>query len=245
MNSKPWIIAHRGSSGEFPENTIIAFLDAIESRADIIEMDLQLTDDDQVVIFHDREVNRIFQETTGKEIKDFTLYDLKQKEVGSWFDPEFRGLKIPSIVEVLESLPKDTSLILELKNKERKLVESVFQTLDITNKSLGLGYISVKDEETYKLCKEISSKHKIGLMQKKRTPIETIKIALEDEIEIIQIRWEKWKGEDWKLLDDLELIVTACCADKEEEYQFLVEKKVNGILTNYPKQLFDFLNKSR
>ncbi|MHA1954182.1 MAG: glycerophosphodiester phosphodiesterase [Candidatus Heimdallarchaeaceae archaeon] len=241
-NSKPWIIAHRGSSGEFPENTFVAFWEAIKSKTDIIEMDLQLTADEQVVIFHDNVVDRIFQEPSGKSINDFSLYELMQKEIGSWFNPKFKGLRIPILMEVLESLPQDTSLILELKSNEVKLVESVFQILEIMKVSLGVGYISVRDIETYKTCKEISSKHKIGLMQKKRTPTETIEEVVKNEVEIMQIRWENWKPEEWKLIKDLNVIVTAFCADERNEFEYLVDKKVDGILTNYPKRLYEFLN---
>ncbi|NPD90069.1 MAG: hypothetical protein HGN29_15250 [Asgard group archaeon] len=241
--AKPWIIAHRGSSGEFPENTLAAFWDAVKSQADIIEMDLQLTADEQVVAFHDTIVDRIFQERSGKKIDDFSLFELKQKEIGSWFDPKFEGLRIPILMEVLENLPQDTSLILELKSNKVKLLESVIQTLEVMNKSLGLGYISVRDIETYKTCKEISSKHKIGLMQKKRTPKETIEEVVKNEIEIVQIRWKNWKPDEWKRIEDLDVIVTAFSADERSDFEFLVDKKIDGIHTNYPKRLYEFLNK--
>lgn len=240
-NLKPWVIAHRGSSGEFPENSLLAFRDAIQSHADIIEMDLQLTADGQIVVFHDEFVERIFKRNSGKKIKDYTFSELSKFDIGSWYNPKFKDLRIPTLIEVFENLPDDTSYILELKSKEEELIRSVFHTMKTLKAGLGIGYISVRDIESFEFCNEMSSKHKIGLMQKKRTPEETIDEIIRNEIEIIQIRWRNWKPEDWKKLEELEIIVTAFDANKREEFEFLTHKKVNGILTNYPKQLYEFL----
>jgi glycerophosphoryl diester phosphodiesterase len=242
-NSQPMIIAHRGSSGEFPENTLPAFWDAIQSKADVIEMDLQLTADGQVVVFHDKIIDRIVQKSDGRRISDLVYYELKKIDIGSWFDLKFQGLKIPTLMEVLDSLPVDTSYILELKSNEKELIDSVFQTLDIMNKNLGLGYISVKDINSLNLCREKSSDHKIGLMQKRRNPTEIIEEIIRNEVEIIQIRWREWTTEDWNRLEEVDVIVTAFGADIEEEFKFLAHKNVDGILTNYPKKLYEFLNK--
>ena len=57
--TRPLVIAHRGSSGEYPENTLPAFERAIEESADMIETDLHLSRDGVVVIHHDPELERL------------------------------------------------------------------------------------------------------------------------------------------------------------------------------------------
>ena len=241
-SKKPWNIAHRGFSGEYPENTLSAFWGAINSKADIIEMDLQLTADNHVVVFHDRTVDRIFKLRSGKSIRDFDLKKLKGLDAGSWFDTSFEDLKIPTLNEVLEELPKNISLILEIKGKEDTLFEAVLNMLDDYERKLGLGYISVRDELTLTNIRNRNNTHKIGLMQKKRSPAELFNVVDEFTVEIIQIRWKNWQENDWKELEKRKLVVTAFYADKNADYEFLCSKNIDGILTNFPSRLTDFLN---
>ena len=238
-----WIIAHRGDSGNFPENSLKAFLAALDSKADIIELDLQLTADNQIVAFHDKTVDRIFQKNSGKAIRDFTLKELKQKDIGRWFRKDFSGMKIPTLEEVVNSLPKITPMILELKRNEEKLVIDVINKLDDLNKELGIGYISVRETETYRNAKNATNRYKIGLMQKKRSPKETLEIIMNEDIEIIQIRWREWVREEWDILLQTDKIITAFYADEIVDYQFLISKEVNGIFTNYPARLANLIDK--
>ena len=244
-SKKPWNIAHRGFSGEYPENTLSAFWGAINSKADIIEMDLQLTADNHVVVFHDRTVDRIFNLKSGKNIGDFDLKKLKGLDVGSWFDTSFEGLIIPTLNEVLGEIPKDVSLILEIKGKENTLFEAVLNILDDYERKLGLGYISVRDELALTNVRNWNNTHKIGLMQKKRSPAELFNVVDDYNVEIIQIRWKNWQESDWKELEKRKLVVTAYFADKNAGYEFLCSRKIDGIFTNFPSRLTEFLNNHR
>ena len=76
-------IAHRGASGTFPENTLSAFRAAIDARADMCELDVQLTRDGAVVVIHDETVDRT---TDGQgEIAELTLEELKRLDAGAKF----------------------------------------------------------------------------------------------------------------------------------------------------------------
>ena len=111
----PKIIAHRGYSGQFPENTLAAFAGALDIGADYIELDVQLSKDGQVVILHDDSLKR----TTGVDgkVSDFTYEELAGLDAGAWFDASFAGEKIPTLEEAL-TLIRDTQcgVYLELKD---------------------------------------------------------------------------------------------------------------------------------
>jgi glycerophosphoryl diester phosphodiesterase len=107
-------IAHRGASGEYPENTRLAFEKAIEARADMIELDCQLTQVGHVVVFHDQRSTR----TAGVRgaVKNRTLAQLKKLDVGQWRKKSFKGERILTLEEALEIIVGDANLCLEIKS---------------------------------------------------------------------------------------------------------------------------------
>jgi glycerophosphoryl diester phosphodiesterase len=109
------ILAHRGASGDAPQNTIAAMKLAIEQHCDGIELDAQLTKDNEVVIYHDWDIKT--HSNSEGEIGDFTLAELKQFDFGSYFSDEFIGEKIPTLDEILDIVPEDILLNIELKIK--------------------------------------------------------------------------------------------------------------------------------
>jgi glycerophosphoryl diester phosphodiesterase/membrane-associated phospholipid phosphatase len=113
------VIAHSGAQAYAPTNTVEAFDLALEQGADTLEMDLQITADDEVVVVHDGTVDR----TTGASgaVRDLTLEEVQGLDAGWYFEDEdgahpFRdqGVRIPTLREVLERYP-DTHLVVELK----------------------------------------------------------------------------------------------------------------------------------
>ncbi len=113
--SRTAVIAHRGYSAEFPENTLAAFEGACELGVDYIEMDVQSTKDGVLVIFHDTALAR----TTGAagNVIDYTYEELCALDAGSWFGTDFAGEKIPTLQETMEYLrTQECNIYLELKD---------------------------------------------------------------------------------------------------------------------------------
>ncbi|MCT6924199.1 glycerophosphodiester phosphodiesterase [Metasolibacillus sp.] len=121
--SKPAIFAHRGASGQFPENTMLAFEEALRSGVDGIELDVQLTKDGEVVIIHDEKVDRT---TNGQGfVKDFTLAELEELDAGSWFSSKFAGQRLMTLDTVLAWMQEEGNhlrLNIELKNDQIQYV---------------------------------------------------------------------------------------------------------------------------
>jgi glycerophosphoryl diester phosphodiesterase len=118
---KPLNIAHRGGAGLYPENTLAAFRDAVARGCDGAELDVQLSNDGAVVVFHDyrlkpeicRGTDGHFLERPTPRVKDLTLAGLKKCDVGradarsdyARAHPEMRGVdgeRIPTLAEVIE-----------------------------------------------------------------------------------------------------------------------------------------------
>jgi glycerophosphoryl diester phosphodiesterase len=111
--SEPIWIAHRGASGYAPENTLAAFDSALARRADMIELDVHFSQDQQLVVIHDPTLERTTN-GTGK-VEAHTVAELKQLDAGSWFGERFSDQGIPSLAEVLVHVNGRVPLLIELK----------------------------------------------------------------------------------------------------------------------------------
>lgn len=110
------ITAHRGFSRIAPENTIYAFEAALESGADYIELDVQLSADEQVVVFHDEKLDRV---TNGSgKLSDFTYSELQNFSAGCKFgkNNEFNDARIPLLSDVFELIRDKILFNIEIKN---------------------------------------------------------------------------------------------------------------------------------
>ena len=112
--TSPVIFAHRGASSHAPENTLSAFQLAVDQGARAIELDVQLTKDREVVVFHDMDISRT-TDGAGK-ISSLTLAEIKRFNAGISFSPGYQNEKVPSLAETLDSLPQDIFINIELKN---------------------------------------------------------------------------------------------------------------------------------
>lgn len=129
---KPKIIAHRGLSRLFPENSLVAFAKAVELGADGVECDVRRTSDNHIVVIHDDHIDRT---TTGEgmvclmkleEIRSFCLKgpsDLKSER--QWDEQ-----KVPTFDEFLDlMMGNDLEMRIEIKETgfEEKLVQNVIE----------------------------------------------------------------------------------------------------------------------
>jgi len=111
--SVPLIIAHRGDTTNAPENTLFAFKQALNLGADGIELDVRLTKDEQLVVFHDRCLERT--SNGSGPVNHSTLDEVRSLDAGSWFGSGFNGEQTPTLDEVFETLPSDFLINVEMK----------------------------------------------------------------------------------------------------------------------------------
>jgi len=94
------VMAHRGASGQAPENTRPALQRAIEDGFEWAEIDLQLTRDGKHVLYHDSQLD---SKTNGAgRIADYSVADLKRLDAGSWFAPRYAGERLLTLQEAFE-----------------------------------------------------------------------------------------------------------------------------------------------
>lgn len=109
------VIAHRGASAYFPENTMAAFRGAVQMRAEMIELDILLSSDGVPVVFHDATLE---DHTDGEgPVDQYTLEELQQLDAGSWYSTEYAGEQIPTLEEVLAFASGKIALNIEIKSE--------------------------------------------------------------------------------------------------------------------------------
>jgi len=108
------IAAHRGASEKAPENTLAAVRLAWEVGSDAVEVDVRLTRDGEVVVMHDPTTGR----TAGEDhpVASLSFAELRKLDAGSPKGPEWKGEPIPSLKEILATVPDGKRIFVEIKD---------------------------------------------------------------------------------------------------------------------------------
>lgn len=112
----PLIIGHRGAAHDAPENTLASVRLALDQQADGVEVDVQMTADRQLVVIHDHNLSRLAG--MDMSVLQSGYHDLLNIDVGSWKGKQWTGEKIPLISKVIELIPRDRELFIEIKGDE-------------------------------------------------------------------------------------------------------------------------------
>lgn len=133
------IAAHRGDPIQAPENTLAAIEAAVLQAVDYVEIDVQLTADNVLVLFHDNTLRRI--DGSDRSIGNMTLSEIKRIDAGSWFSDEYAGERIPTLEEAIIQVGNRAKLLIDVKltgepEITAKLLSEILQYHGIADKCL-------------------------------------------------------------------------------------------------------------
>ncbi|WP_018247293.1 glycerophosphodiester phosphodiesterase [Orenia marismortui] len=226
-------IGHRGLAGIAPENTKISFIKAIEYGLDMVELDIQLTKDRELVVFHDYNLQRIA--AIDRRVEDMTLKELKEIDIGECFDMKFSGQRILDLEEVIRLLRGNLKINIEIKinRKEARFIAdkliAILDREDFQDQVI----ISSFDHKMIKYIKSIIPTIKAAILVSSLTikPIELINSAAADGIHphhlVITedfVREIKKKG----------FFINTWTVNDKQEFKRLSELGVDGIMSDYP-----------
>lgn len=107
------ILAHRGASFDAPENTQAAVELGFRQGADGVEFDIQLSSDGELVLMHDRTLERTTRDP--RRVVDLTSAELDRLDAGSWKGPQWAGQKVPTLGKILDLVPAGKAVYIEAK----------------------------------------------------------------------------------------------------------------------------------
>lgn len=231
--------AHRGASGNYPENTMLSFEKAIQFGCDGIETDVQMTIDKKLVLIHDERVDR----TTDNSgfVKDYTLKKLKKLSAGAWFNKKYSKERIPTAEELL-ILAKQNKIIINFEIKtgiimypgiEEKLINLIYK-FNMQNNVI----LSSFNHASMVTCKQISKEIKTGLLFMQVTHENSIQCKLLGA-NAIHPYYLGVNANAVKEVKAADLLINTFTVDEEIQMKNLILAGVDGIITNYPKRLSD------
>lgn len=247
----PLVIAHRGASEDWPENTIPAFMAGIDQGADMIETDVHMSADGELVIMHDVTVDRttdartLYPDRADRSIAGMNAAQIATLDAGRWKGVEFAGTRVPRLAEVL-TLVHDTrtGLLLEVKHPERYpgIAEAVVASLravpNYLDRALAAGMLVVQSanwafvREFHGLAPEI--------------PVGVLGRPCPDELQdfaewVDQVNPEACAADADFLTAIHELGMTSLVwtVDDREGMERAVDLGADGIITNAPDRLVD------
>jgi glycerophosphoryl diester phosphodiesterase len=248
-------IAHRGSSGAAPENTLAAVRLAIAHRSDVVENDIQRTRDGELVIMHDTtltrttDVEQVFPARAPWNVRDFTLAEIKQLDAGSWFGPEFAGERVPTLAGWVNAVGQSAGMLLEPKAPE--LYPGIEQDLDKELRSLPVFERALKADRVVvqsfnhpwlRAYGDLAPDVPVGLLYGSRPTVADIQAAatwadqvnpalgVTDEPTVDAVRAAGMEIHVWTVNGGADM-------------RRAVRWGVDGIITNYPQVLDDILRR--
>ncbi|MBN6206754.1 glycerophosphodiester phosphodiesterase [Ralstonia pickettii] len=245
---KTKIYGHRGAMGEYPENTLLSFKQAIEQGADGLEIDVQLTKDGEVVVIHDERLDRT---TTGSGfVKDLTLNEIKQYSAGANFKHLLKYNEawveetVPTLVEVFAFLAPypEIELNIELKTFPLRypgIEERVLKLSSLYGGNRNIIYSSFHLPSILSI-KAMNDEAKIAwlLNQPISHPNEYCEALLLDGLHMGKNSILKKPS----FLKEYNSQLRAWTVNSTDEIKQLLDLKVDVIMTNYPEKAVFFRN---
>lgn len=233
-------LAHRGFSGLYPENTILAFKKAIDSGVDFLEMDLHLTKDRKVIVMHDESFERT---TNGRGwVWDVDLADTRQLDAGL-------GEHLPTLKEVIDLVrPTAVRLCLELKfephtldplHSEPEALETAVEVVKILREENFIDKVVVTSfsQNVLRRAKELEPRLPAVLDPSPQDGTLTPKQVMAQVVPCANVVAYYYPHIDKEFMDEARLAgiqVWAWDPDKPEDIRRVVDLGVNGVMSNRP-----------
>jgi glycerophosphoryl diester phosphodiesterase len=232
--SRPLVIAHRGASGERPENTLPAYQLAVEQSADMIEIDLHLSLDGVVMIHHDASLERL---GASGEIRDHTASELAKLNAapGASFEES-----IPTLLDVLDRFGERMEFNLEIKVGEDTAYEGIEEIALGAVRERGLLprmlFSSFYDGVLARM-RELSSEARLALLVSPKAPVRIFDRAAAVSAEAINPEVSLVDADLVENAHKSGLAVYPYTENDPAGMARLLDAGVDGIITNHPALL--------
>ena len=255
--AKFMVIAHRGGRSLGPENTLYTYQRAVDLGVDVLEIDVHLTQDNQLAVIHDKTVDRT---TNGSgAVASYKLADLQKLDAGYRWPADKtnphplrgKGIKIPSLAEVFQIFPQ-MRINIEIKDPKPAAITSLCETINkynMSQKAMIASFDAGAIKKFRSICPDVATsagaREAIWFYWLQKMHLESI---YSPDAQALQV------PED---LGDLKVInrrfveaaharnmrVHVWTVNHSDSMKHLLKQGVDGIMTDYPQRLMALLNR--
>jgi glycerophosphoryl diester phosphodiesterase len=257
-NKRPLVFAHRGGGGLYPENTLGAFEYSAKMGVDVLELDVHATSDGVLVVNHDATVNRT---TNGSgRISEMTLEQVKKHDAGFNFTPDGgktfpfrgRGVTIPTLQEIFDSLPEMTFNV-EPKQSTPSITTplcAMIRERKMTGKVIVGSFRQTAVDEFRVACPEVATSatpsevseflamYKTGIGKSYSPPMQALQVPYKTGYFDIVTK------DFIETAHKLNLQVHVWTINDPTDMKNLIEMGADGIMTDYPDRLLELLGRT-
>ncbi len=228
-NKDPLIIGHRGAMGHVTENTIPSIKKAIELGVDGIEIDVFKCKSGEIVVFHDKKLDRLTN--SSGYIEDLSYDSInKIKVMGKY--------RIPQLLEVIDILPNEIFLNIELKGEEtvKKVNEIITEFINRTESKLDRFIISSFNWKELEKFRLFNSKIPIAVLTD-TTPLNAISVAKKLNAVAINPNYKLLNKNTVNEIKKEGLKIFPYTVNSLNDIDKMKTFRVDGIITDYPERI--------
>ncbi len=243
-----FVIAHRGWSGSYPENTLIGMKEAILLGCHMIEFDVSFTKDRRAIIFHDDSLDRVTSHCGL--LRNYTYNELRAIDVGSWFHPKYAGTRMPSLEEIL-LIAKGSHIMVNIEiksncweneeqedNIERQIIHSI-RKFKVEDRVL----ISSFRWDFIRRIHRIAPELKTSLLHRKDVgKLDPFQLKEKYGCNSFNLNIQELTQKFINKCHDAKLKIFTYTVNSYIDMETSLHMNIDGVFTNHPNRLFRFLN---
>lgn len=249
--------AHRGAMGHAPENTLAAFRTGVDQGSDLVESDVQRSKDGVLVLMHDTtlsrttDVEQVFPDRAPWRVSDFTNEEIQQLDAGSWFSEQYVGEGVPTLTEMVQLIrPTRAGILMELKAPalypgiEEQVAEEFAGFPGYVASAVRAERLVVQsfDWESMARYHEVQPSVPVGLLGR---PSEALLPELATWADQINPGFRSFDAAYVDTVHELGMEVHTYTVNQPSDMHVVLDRGVDGVITNFPDVLEDVLDDRR
>ncbi|MEP7740152.1 glycerophosphodiester phosphodiesterase family protein [Nocardioides sp. 31GB23] len=250
-------VAHRGAMGHAPENTMAAFELGVEMGSDLVEADVQRSKDGVLVLVHDTtlarttDVEEVFPDRAPWRVGDFTYAEMQQLDAGSWFSEEYAGEPIPTMAEMVQQLRRGRAgILMEVKSPalypgiEQQVADELASFPGYLTSAVRSERLVVQSFDWASMARyhEIQPSVPVGLLGR---PAESLLPELSTWADQINPSFRSFDAAYVAAVHDAGMEVHTYTVNERADMHLVLDRGVDGVITNFPDVLEDVLAERR